>query len=722
MKTKILCTLGPSSLNERTIVRLTDLGAALFRINLSHTSLADLPGTIELIQRYSNIPICLDTEGAQIRTGSLVNGKAILVEHNLIRAGNLGRPGDTNHFSFYPDYVANLFEVGDFISIDFNAVLVQVISKETSSVTMRVLNGGTMGQNKAVSIDRPINLPALTRKDHDAIAIGNKMGIKHFALSFANCGEDVDLIRELCAKDSEIISKIECLSGLMHLTDIVAKSDAILIDRGDLSREIPIEKIPLVQHNIISRCNLAKRNVYVATNLLESMIESPGPTRAEVNDVISTLTSGANGLVLAAETAIGANPIACANMIVRLIKSFESSHDNKNFNFYKENALSLLIPPHGDQLVNRLCNESIWNDQINTLRKLTVGVEELMDCEQIAIGTYSPLTGFMNRETAIAVLRESKLPNSIIWTIPILLPLNIEKSFVPQTGERLVLCDHAGVKRAMIDVTEVFELDLDFVSKALFGTNQQSHPGVARLMARGNRFIGGPITMLERAVSPYRQYELTPLQTRSIFTHKGWTRVVGFHTRNPAHRVHEYLQLEALKKTHSDGLFISPVLGPKKEGDFLPNSILASYQLLINLCAYPAGKVLLGGFSTYSRFAGPREAAFTAICRKNMGCSHFIVGRDHAGVGDFYAADAIDRYLEEIGDLGIELVRFPPIVWDDQRLAYAPIDQVTEPISISGTTVRKALRDGIRLPEWFMRTEIQDMFLDELKNGQSIFS
>ena len=244
MKTKILCTLGPSSLNERTIVRLTDLGAALFRINLSHTSLADLPGTIELIQRYSNIPICLDTEGAQIRTGSLVNGKAILVEHNLIRAGNLGRPGDTNHFSFYPDYVANLFEVGDFISIDFNAVLVQVISKETSSVTMRVLNGGTMGQNKAVSIDRPINLSALTRKDYDAIAIGNKMGIKHFALSFANCGEDVDLIRELCAKDSEIISKIECLSGLMHLTDIVAKSDAILIDRGDLSREIPIEKIP----------------------------------------------------------------------------------------------------------------------------------------------------------------------------------------------------------------------------------------------------------------------------------------------------------------------------------------------------------------------------------------------------------------------------------------------------------------------------------------------
>ena len=721
MTIELLCTLGPASMNERVIKRLTDLGVALFRINLSHTELADLSGAIELIQRHTQVPICLDTEGAQVRNGPLVGGKVVLAEHSLIQARRLGRPGDAACFAFYPDFVVDLLEVGDFISIDFNAVLVQVVAKEEGTATMRVLNGGVMGQNKAVSVDRLLPLPALTEKDRGAIEIGRKMGILNYALSFANCGADVDLIRGLCGGPVRIISKIECRNGLTHLAEIAARSDAILIDRGDLSREIPIERIPMVQKEIIRHCNVAGRRVYVATNLLESMIQQPVPTRAEVNDVITTLSSGANGLVLAAETAVGVNPIASANMIVRLIHSYEASKAQDADGFYYEDSRSLLVPPHGEMLVDRHADDRLRHG-LSGLRRLTVGIEDLMDCEQIAVGTYSPLTGFMDRATVASVLAESRLPGGPVWPMPILLPLDPAAGFVPDVGERLLLCDAGGGERATLDVSEVFDLDLEQVAQAWYGTTDPAHPGVARLRARGGRFVAGGIHLLKRGASPYRHYELTPAQTRSVFVHKGWTRVVGFHTRNPAHRVHEHIQLAALRATHADGLYISPVIGPKKEGDFLPGPIMQSYQTLVRLGAYPEGRVVLGSFSTYSRFAGPREAVFTALCRKNMGCSHFIIGRDHAGVGQFYAADALERYLSELGELGIELVRFGPIAWDPRRAHYAPVEEIENPESISGTQVRTALAAGRRLPDWFMRPEIQDRFLADLAQGRAVFS
>lgn len=721
MKIELLCTLGPSSMSERVIKRLTDQGATLFRINLSHTNLSDLPTAIELIQRNSIVPICLDTEGAQVRNGPLTGGSVFLAEHALIQGRRLEAPGNSECFSFYPDFVVDLLEIGDFISIDFNAVLVQVIAKEVGAVTMRVLNSGVMGQNKAVSVNRLLALPALTNKDYSAINIGRSMGILDYALSFANCGADVDLIRDLCGSNSRIISKIECRNGLANLVDIIAKSDAILIDRGDLSREVAIEQIPMIQHQIIRQCNAAGRKVYVATNLLESMIKQPGPTRAEVNDVITTLASGADGLVLAAETAIGINPIATVNTIVRLIDTFESTRNGCQDDFYLEEPLSLLVPPHGGRLINSYANDII-RDSLKGLRCITLGVKELMDCEQIAVGMYSPLTGFMDRETTLTVLSESRLPNGLVWPMPLLLALNPETAFVPQAGERLILLDRSGGRRATIDVSEVFELDLDFVARAWFGTTDKMHPGVSRLLASGNRFVAGSVNILELSRSPYHHYELNPEQTRFIFKQKGWTRVVGFHTRNPAHRVHEYLQLAALDSTHADGLYISPVIGPKKEGDFLPGPIMKSYETLIHLGVYPEGRVLLGGFSTYSRFAGPREAVFTALCRKNMGCSHFIVGRDHAGVGNFYGSDALMKYLDGLDDLGISLVFFNEIGYDPKLDTYAPVSKTSIQTSISGTQVREALRVGNRVPDWFMRPEIQDMLISELAAGHSIFS
>ncbi len=721
MSIELLCTLGPASMNERVIKRLTDLGVALFRINLSHTELADLPAFIELIQSHTSVPVCLDTEGAQVRNGSLVGGKVVLEEHGLIQARRLGRPGDAECFGFYPDFVVDLLEIGDFISIDFNAVLVQVVAKEEGWVTMRVLNGGVMGQNKAVSVDRPLPLPALTEKDRGAIEIGRSMGITNYALSFANCGADVDLIRQLCGGPVRIISKIECRNGLTHLSEIVDRSDAILIDRGDLSREVPIERIPMVQKEIIQHCNVAGCKVYVATNLLESMIQQPGPTRAEVNDVITTLASGADGLVLAAETAVGVSPIASANMIVRLIHSFEASRNRDATGFYYEDSRSLLVQPHGEMLIDRHADE-LMRQGLPGLRCLTVGADELMDCEQIAVGTYSPLTGFMDRATVTSVLFESRLPSGLVWTMPILLSLGAAAGVVPDPGERVLLCDTTGGERAVLDVSEVFELDLEQVARSWYGTSDLTHPGVARLRARGSRFIGGEIHLLARGQSPYRHYELTPAQTRSVFVHKGWTRVVGFHTRNPAHRVHEYIQLEALRTSHADGLYISPVIGPTKGGDFLPGPIMQSYQTLVGLGAYSEGRVVLGSFVTYSRFAGPREAVFTALCRKNMGCSHFIIGRDHAGVGQFYAPNALEKYLAELGDLGVELVRFGPIAWDPLRSSYAPEEEIATPASISGTQVRAALAAGQRLPDWFMRPEIQDLLLAQIAQGQAVFS
>ena len=250
---EILCTLGPASLDCRTIQRLEQSGATLFRVNLSHTRLADLRGIIETIREATDVPLCLDTEGAQIRTGALVDGRIRLRDNAIVYAHFRRVPGDDKNFNFYPLDVTRLLEPGDFISIDFNAVLVQVIAKNSDSVSMRVLQGGPVGQNKAVTVERDIPLPPLTEKDQGALELGREMGLRHFALSFANRGEDVDEIRRVAGDDAIIISKIESRSGLENLEEIAARSNALLIDRGDLSRQVPLERLPQAQKNVIQR-------------------------------------------------------------------------------------------------------------------------------------------------------------------------------------------------------------------------------------------------------------------------------------------------------------------------------------------------------------------------------------------------------------------------------------------------------------------------------------
>ncbi|MDP6475599.1 MAG: pyruvate kinase [Alphaproteobacteria bacterium] len=720
MAKDLFCTLGPASMNKRVLNRLEELGATLFRINLSHTKLEDVAAVIDFIQSHSAVPVCLDSEGAQIRTGSLAQGSVAVQESTVICARREAVAGDAQTLNFYPHGIVDSLEVGDFISIDFNAMLVQVIEITAAGAMMRVLTGGVIGQNKAVTVERPIDMPPLTDKDRAALRIGRDKGLEHAALSFANRETDVDAIREIVGAETFVISKIECRNGLHNLAEIAAKSDGLLIDRGDLSRELPVERIPALQKHIVRIAKVAGRKVYVATNLLESMITAPGPTRAEVNDVYNTLVDGVDGLVLAAETAIGAHPIGCASMIVKLIREYEAGPEAAAGGYDLESA-SLLVEPHGGRLVHRE-QEAPAAAELARLASLTVEHNVLMDCQQIAHGTYSPLTGFMTQEMLRSVLRDNRLPQGEAWTLPIVLQVDSVRAGEIHPGERILLKSEAGVAHALLDVAEVYALDFDAVVEPWFGTASMDHPGVARLAGGGGHLVGGDITLFARLPSPYRQFELTPAQTRFVFSHKGWNRVVGFHTRNVIHRVHEHIQLSALERSGADGLYVSPVIGPKKSGDFLPEPIMRSYQMMLDGGLYPAGKVVLGSFATYSRYAGPREAVFTALCRKNMGCSHFIVGRDHTGVGDFYAAEEIPALFDSLGDIGLTPIFFDAIGYDPKAEAYVALGAAETLEPISGTDMRQALRAGEALPDWFMRDVIQDMLRAELNAGQPVFS
>jgi pyruvate kinase len=716
---KLLCTLGPASFHDGVIQRLEELGTNLFRINLSHTRPEDLAETIDFIRQRSNVPICLDSEGAQIRTGSFVNDGFDLREATTIRIPVRRVPGDASSFNLYPKNIIHSLQVGDFISIDFNAVLVQIIALDEDEAVMRVMSGGRVGRNKAVTVERDIPLPPLTEKDRVCIEIGIEKGISNFALSFANTGADVEVLRNLVGSDAYIISKIESLRGIRNLDEIAASSNALLIDRGDLSRQAPIESIPNLQKDIIRRGKACDREVFVATNLLESMITSIVPTRAEINDIYNTLNDGADGLVLAAETAIGEYPVRCANMVVRMIRAYED-HTTGASLLDQYEGVSLLTPPVGNKLVQRKARSSDIA-QLGDLPLLKVAETDLMDAEQIAHGTYSPITGFMDNESLESVLTNHRLPDGTVWTMPIVLQAASEDLKGIGAGERLGLVDEKNLLRSVIDVSEVYSFDFETVARGWFGSVSDDHPGVRRLRKKGNLFVAGDVTLLDRLTSPHRHFELTPAQTRMIFAHKGWSKVVGFHTRNVAHRAHFHIQMEALRLTAADGLYISPVIGPKKPDDFLAEPIMQSYQLLMEFGEYPIGKAVLGSFATYPRYAGPREAVFTALCRKNMGCSHFIIGRDHTGVGDFYALDANRRLFEDLGDIGIEPVFFPEIGYDSTEEAYRAARDGEQLESISGTRVRELLGQGERLPSWFMHDIVQDYLLEERAQGRALF-
>ena len=266
-------------------------------------------------------------------------------------------------------------------------------------------------------------------------------------------------------------------------------------------------------------------------------------------------------------------------------------------------------------------------------------------------------------------------------------------------------------------------MDLDEIALKWFTTTSHEHPGVARLFREGKHFLAGEVKLLERQPSQNRHYELTPKQTRFIFAHKGWSRIIGFHTRNPVHRGHEYIQKKALEISGADGLYLNPVVGPKKNGDFKHTHIMKSYQTMLEYGLYPEGKTMLGSFATYPRYGGPREAVYTALCRKNMGCSHFIIGRDHTGVGDFYDPTANERLFKSLGDIGIKPLFFSPVGYNRDLDCYEEetIDNKESLLAIDGTSIRDSLRLGGKVEDWIMREIIQEALLDFTPEGDTMF-
>lgn len=320
----LLCTLGPASMNERVIAQLEQIGAARFRINMSHTEVDDLERILQFVQKCTQVPISIDTEGARLRTGRMGTGVEV-VAGAKVRLVPEAFWGDAVTIPLTPGGAIAHLTPGSRMSIDFDAVVLRLDTVTDGLAEATVLSGGEIGSRKAVTALPSPRLPTVSEKDRQATRIARKNGVHEFALSFSERPGDVAQLRELIGPEDTIVAKIESQEGVRNLASILEVTDRILIDRGDLSREVRIEGIPLLQKSIIRAANARKVPVYVATNLLESMVTRRGPTRAEVNDVINTLLDGADGLVLAAETAVGKYPVEAAGMIATLMREYERS-------------------------------------------------------------------------------------------------------------------------------------------------------------------------------------------------------------------------------------------------------------------------------------------------------------------------------------------------------------------------------------------------------------
>ncbi len=724
MKIKTIVTLGPATRTEEALLKLKARGVDFVRINMSHSSLPDLSYFLGLAKQVG-LPFIIDTEGSQVRSGPVTGGTIELKAGESIRLGEDHRDGtlgNAQEIYLNPKEIIGELEEGDILYMDFDGValsIADVASKKEGYITARVIQGGCLGSNKGVGIDpvipRQFTLPVLSQKDYESIKLGLLHKVGYIAASFMRSGAFVDAVRTATKGKMKIISKIECVDGLTNLDEIIEKTDFLLIDRGDLSKEVPLEDIPFLQKEIIGKANKKGKGVFVATNLLETMIEKKKPTRAEVHDIINTIEEGAYGLTLAAETAIGTYPIECVNMLNTLIHRVRP--DSRG---------PMLIPPHGGTLVERL---GAAKDLLRakSLPKLELSDEHAMDVENLATGVFSPLEGFMGKKDVQSVLDTVRLASGVLWPIPIVLDVPTDEAKKLTEGGDVALADTQGEIFALLHLKEKFQFDKKEFAEKLYGTPSNEHPGVRATLSMQPVFLGGSVTLLKRRHTPSAAYALTPRQVRKIFAERHWSRVVGFHTRNVIHRSHEYMQLAALKSALCDGLFVHPVVGKKKTGDFNAPYILKSYECMMN-GIYPEGKVVLAAFATYSRYAGPREALFTALCRKNFGCSHFIIGRDHTGVGNFYAPtashDIFDRFPAE--DIGITPVRFGHIFYSkklDQHV-HEHDDEVhakEEKFHLSGTEARKMFLAGECPPEWFMRKEISTIILEAIKKGEPVF-
>ena len=384
------------------------------------------------------------------------------------------------------------------------------------------------------------------------------------------------------------------------------------------------------------------------------------------------------------------------------------------------------IHPHGGTLIDRVLRGGIREavrERAERLTKIALDPMGLSDLELIATGAFSPLTGFMQKADYNRCVDEMRLASGTVWSVPVTLIIEEDLADGVRVGEEIALCEGERIL-AVMEVADKFPYDRETKereARQVYRTTEEDHPGVALMYSRGEVVLGGDIWLVDWPTAfstEFPELRHTPAQTRRMFARRGWETVVGFQTRNPIHRAHEYIQKTALEIV--DGLFVHPLVGETKKDDIPADVRIASYQAVLR-DYYPAERVLLGVFPAAMRYAGPREAILHALARKNYGCTHFIVGRDHAGVGKYYgtydAQDIFDQFTPE--EIGIIPFKFEHAFFC--RKCGAVVSAKTCPhgkddwVFLSGTRVRQMLERGEMLPEEFTRPEVARVLLEGMK-------
>jgi sulfate adenylyltransferase len=381
-----------------------------------------------------------------------------------------------------------------------------------------------------------------------------------------------------------------------------------------------------------------------------------------------------------------------------------------------------LIEPHGGTLINRMVPDdkaAEMRDEAKGLPQITLSAKQACDLEMIGIGAFSPIEGFCTKDDFESICREMHLAGGPVWSIPLTLAVDDATKGKLHEGGRAALYHRDGTLMAIIHCEQIYPHDKKLEIPSVFRTEDEAHPGVKQVIEEGDWLVGGPVDVItampeKEGVEQFFDYRLPPYRTRAEFQKRGWKTVAAFQTRNPIHRAHEYLTKCALEIT--DGLLIHPLVGETKPGDIPADVRMRCYETIIEHY-YVAERTMLTVMPAAMRYAGPREAIQHALTRQNYGISHFIVGRDHAGVGDYYGTyDAQDIFDEfEEGEIKIEILKFEHAAWCNACESMASGKTCPhggdQKVFLSGTKVRELLKQGQRPPEEFSRPEVADVLI-----------